>query len=47
MTTAINMFLWNVIREHGIPFKLKLDAPNEIIVAAIEKEKNNIQSFFT
>ena len=35
MTTAINMFLRTVIREHGIPFELKLDVPNETTAAAI------------
>lgn len=37
MTTAINMFLRTTIREHGIPFELKLDIPNEATVAAIEE----------
>lgn len=37
MTTAINMFLRTTIREHGIPFELKLDVPNESTVAAIEE----------
>ena len=27
MTTAINLFLRTAIREHGIPFELKLDVP--------------------
>lgn len=35
MTTAINMFLRTTIREHGIPFELKLDVPNE--TTAIEE----------
>lgn len=35
MTTAVNMFLRTAIREHGIPFELKLDAPNETTAAAI------------
>ena len=35
MTTAINIFLRSAIREHGIPFDLKLDAPNDNTVAAI------------
>lgn len=30
MTTAVNIFLRTAIREHGIPFELKLDVPNEI-----------------
>jgi DNA-damage-inducible protein J len=37
MTTAINMFLRTTIREHGIPFALKLDVPNETTAAAIEE----------
>ena len=39
MTTAINMFLRTAIREHGIPFELKLDVPNEKTAAAIEEGK--------
>ena len=35
MTTAINMFLRTAIREHGIPFQLKLDVPNETTAATI------------
>ena len=35
MTTAINMFLRTAIREHGIPFELKLDVPNETTATAI------------
>lgn len=37
MTTAINMFLRTAIRERGIPFPLKLDAPNDLTVEAIEE----------
>ena len=37
MTTAINIFLRTAIREHGIPFYLKLDIPNEATVNAIEE----------
>ena len=29
MTTAINLFLRTTIREHGIPFELKLQVPND------------------
>lgn len=29
MTSAINIFLKTVIRENGIPFDLRLDAPSE------------------
>jgi DNA-damage-inducible protein J len=39
MTTAVNMFLRTTIREHGIPFTLKLDTPNEVTVKAIEEGK--------
>ena len=37
MTAAINIFLRMAIREHGIPFPLKLDVPNETTAAAIEE----------
>ena len=37
MTTAVNLFLRTAVREHGIPFALKVDVPNEITVAAIEE----------
>ena len=39
MTTAVNMFLRKTIREHGIPFDLKLEVPNDVTVAAIEEGK--------
>lgn len=37
MTTAVNMFLRTAIREHGIPFDLKLEVPNETTAASIEE----------
>ena len=37
MTTAINIFLRTAIREHGLPFPLKLDVPNAATAAAIEE----------
>ena len=37
MTTAVNIFLRQTIRENGIPFDLKLDTPNETTAAAIEE----------
>lgn len=37
MTTAINIFLRQTIRENGIPFELKLNTPNETTAAAIEE----------
>ncbi len=39
MTTAINIFLRTAIREHGIPFDLKLDVPNDTTAAAIKEGK--------
>lgn len=39
MTTAINMFLRSTIREHGIPFDLKLEMPADTTTAAIEEGK--------
>ena len=35
MTTAVNIFLRQTIRENGIPFALKLDVPNDVTAAAI------------
>ena len=37
MTTAVNMFLRQTIRENGIPFELKLNVPNSQTAAAIEE----------
>lgn len=37
MTTAINIFLRQTIRENGIPFDLKLSTPNETTSAAIDE----------
>lgn len=39
MTTAVNMFLRQVIRENGIPFELKLSVPNDTTLAAIEESR--------
>ena len=35
MTTAVNIFLRQTIRENGIPFELKLNVPNDVTAAAI------------
>lgn len=35
MTTAVNIFLRQAIRENGIPFEVKLNVPNETTAAAI------------
>lgn len=37
MTTAVNIFLRQTIRENGIPFDLKLRVPNDKTAAAIEE----------
>ena len=37
MTTAVNIFLRQAIRENGIPFEVKLDVPNEITETAIKE----------
>ena len=42
MTTAVNMFLRTAIREHGIPFELRLDVPNETTAAAVEEKIKRI-----
>lgn len=41
MTTAINMFLKQSIREEAIPFNLTLHIPNKETVEAINDVKNN------
>ena len=40
MTTAINIFLRTAIREHGLPFPLKLEVPNATTAAAIEEGRH-------
>lgn len=37
MSTAVNIFLRQAIRENGIPFELKLTVPNEVTAAAIRE----------
>lgn len=46
MTTAINMFLRTAIREHGIPFALKLDTPNETTAEAIEEGRKLMEDLY-
>ena len=36
-TTAFNIFLKAVIRQHGLPFELRIDVPNAETAAAIEE----------
>ncbi len=42
MTTAVNIFMRATIREHGIPFELKLDVPNETTADAIEEGRKMV-----
>lgn len=44
MTTAINIFLKQAIRENGIPFELKISEPNAYTVAAIKEGEKIIES---
>lgn len=44
MTTAINIFLRQAIRENGIPFELKIDKPNKETVEAINEGEKIIES---
>ena len=37
MTTAVNVFLRQVIRSNGFPFELRLDTPNEETLAALRE----------
>lgn len=42
LTTAVNIFLRQAIRENGIPFDLTLDAPNEETKRAIREAERGI-----
>lgn len=37
LTTAINVFLRQAVREGGFPFKVRLEVPNRQTVAAMEE----------
>ena len=46
MSTAINVYLRQVIRSNGIPFNISADIPNEITLQAIrEAESGGMASF--
>ena len=49
LTTAVNIFLRQSIREHGIPFELKLHVPNEETLEAIKQvnNKENLSKAFS
>ena len=40
MSTAVNIFLRQSIRQGGLPFEVKLDIPNEATAAAIREGKS-------
>lgn len=42
MTSAVNIFLRQAIRENGIPFEVKINTPNELTLAAIQEGKTLI-----
>ncbi len=50
MTTAVNMFLRQVIQENGLPFEVKLNAPIKISPDEIEDADNasgnSLKEFF-
>ena len=46
MSTAINIYLKQVIRSNGIPFQLSAEIPNEVTMRAImAAEKGDMASF--
>lgn len=46
MSTAINVYLKQVIRSNGIPFPVSADIPNAVTLQAIEEaEKGEMASF--
>ena len=46
MSTAINVYLKQVIRSNGIPFPVSMDVPNEVTLRAIEDaEKGKMATF--
>ncbi len=46
MSTAINVYLKQVIRSNGIPFPISADTPNKVTLQAIKSaEKGEMASF--
>lgn len=43
MSTAVNIFLRQAIRQGGLPFEVKLDIPNETTAAAINEGRDIIK----
>ena len=40
LSTALNIFLRQAIRENGIPFEVKLNVPNETTASTIREGRN-------
>ena len=40
MSTAINIYLKQIVRENGIPFEIKLDKPNAETLQDVREGKN-------
>ena len=45
MTTAINIFLKQAIRQNGIPFELKINVSNEITKKALIDAENGVDMY--
>ena len=43
MSTEVNIFLRTAVREHGIPFALKIDVPNDTTAAAIQEGRKMLK----
>ncbi len=43
MSTAVNIFLRQAIRQGGLPFEVKIDVPNEVTAAAINEGRALMQ----
>ena len=43
MSTAVNIFLRTAVREHGIPFALKIDVPNDTTAVAIQEGRKMLK----
>lgn len=43
LTTAVNIFLTQAVREQAIPFKVGMDVPNEETISAIMEGHNIIE----
>ena len=42
LSTAINIFIRQALRQHSIPFEITADTPNEETIRAIENVRNGV-----